>query len=340
MIRTRIALCLLLAGVLAGLGHAQESHSPSAATASTSPAVKKAPPATERVILKVGNTQVTQADFEAHISDIEPQGDADAEQEGPADKDKDRRKLGNDYASVLILSQQAVAEHLDSSPEVSRKLAIDRIQILSDAEFAGLLRQTQPTPEEISQYYAAHLSDYDLVRIRRLFIWKRGGDSKNSHGLTPQDARARADAILHASAAGLDANKLAEEFKDSDTGMFDADPISFPREELPPKMEKVAFALKEGQWSEVQDTADSVILVQLVQRGRQPLSEVKSLIERRVQGQKVQAKLGDLKKNAGVWMDEQYFGTAVAPVTGAQRRDSDPPSTLRKTEKKGESNND
>jgi PPIC-type PPIASE domain len=178
------------------------------------------------------------------------------------------------------------------------------------------------------------------VRIRRLFIWKRGGDSKNRHGLTPQDARARADAILHASAAGLDAKKLAEEFKGSDTGMFDADPISFPRGELPPKMEKVAFALKEGQWSEVQDTADSVILVQLVQRGRQPLSEVKSLIERRVQGQKVQAKLGDLKKNAGVWMDEQYFGTAVAPVPGAQRRDSDPPSTLRKTEKKGESNND
>jgi len=291
------------------------------------------------VILKVGNTQVTQADFEAHISDIEPHG-ADADEAGPADDDKDRRKLGDDYASVLALSQQAVAEHLDSSPEVSRKLALDRIQILSDAEFAGLLRQTQPTSEEISQYYSAHAPDYDLVRIRRLFIWKRGGDSKNSHGLTPQDARARADAILHASAAGLDAKKLAEEFKGSDTGMFDADPISFPRGELPPKMEKVAFALKDGQWSEVQDTADSVILIQFVQRGRQPLSEVKSLIERRLQGQKVQAKLGDLKKNAGIWMDEQYFGTAVAPVPGAQRRDSDPPSTLRKTEKKGESNND
>jgi PPIC-type PPIASE domain len=294
------------------------------------------------VILKVGNTQVTQADFEAHISDIEPQGDAEEEgaADKDADKDKDRRKQGDDYASVLILSQQAVAEHLDSSPEISRKLAIARMQILSDAEFAGLLRQTQPTREEISQYYAAHLSDYDEVRVRRLFIWKTGGGSKNSHGLSAQDARARAEAILQASAAGLDAQKLAQAFKDSGNGLFDADPIVFPRGELPPKMEKVAFALKAGQWGEVEDTADSVILLQLVQHGRQSLGEVSSLIERRLQGQKVQAKLSNLKKNAGIWMDEKYFGTAVAPVPGAQRRDSDPPSTLRKTEKKGESNND
>jgi hypothetical protein len=50
--------------------------------------------------------------------------------------------------------------------------------------------------------------------------------------------------------------------------------------------------------------------------------------------------LDDLKKKAGIWMDEQYFGTAVAPVPGAQRRTSDPPSELQKSAKKGESNNE
>lgn len=332
LIRARVVLPLLLAGLLAGMGHAQAS--PGAAPASAKPSS----PA-ERVILKVGDTQVTQADFEAHIKDIEPQGDADKEgAANDSDDDKDRRKMGDDYASVLLLSQQAVASHLDASPEISRKLAVARMQILSDAEFAGLLSQAQPTKEEISQYYGAHLSDYDEVRVRRLFIWKTGGGSKNSHGLTAQDARVRADAILKASAAGVDAQKLAQAFKDSDTGLFDTDPISFPRGELPPKMEKVAFGLKAGQWGEVEDTADSIILVQMVQRGRQPLGEVSSLIERRLQGQKMQAKLSNLKKNAGIWMDEKYFGTAVAPVPGAQRRDSEPLSKLRKSDNKGESN--
>jgi DNA-binding transcriptional ArsR family regulator len=339
LIRTRIALYFLLAGLLAGAGHAQEPISPSPATSSgssTSTPVKKASPANERVILKVGNVQVTQADFESRIGDFETQGDA--EKEGSADKD--RRSLGGDYASVLMLSQRAVVEHLDSSPEVSRQLAIDRIQILSDAEFASLLRQAQPTLEEISQYYSAHLSDYDEVRIRRLFIWKRGADSKNTRGLSPRDARARADAILQASAAGRDTTKLTEGFKGSDDGMFDAEPLTFPHGELPPQMEKVAFALKEGEWSQVEYTPDSIILVQLVKRGRRQLGEVSSLIEKRLQGQKMQAMLDDLKKNAGVWMDEQYFGTAVAPVPGAQRPVSNPPSKLRKSAKKGESDNE
>jgi hypothetical protein len=52
----------------------------------------------------------------------------------------------------------------------------------------------------------------------------------------------------------------------------------------------------------------------------------------------MQALLDDLKRKAGIWMDQQYFGTAVAPVPDAQRRSSNPPSELRKSARKGESN--
>ena len=58
-----------------------------------------------------------------------------------ARSDKDRQRLGDDYASVLMLSQQALAKHLDASPEVARQLDIARMQVLSDAEFASLMQQ-------------------------------------------------------------------------------------------------------------------------------------------------------------------------------------------------------
>jgi hypothetical protein len=293
------------------------------------------------VILKVGNVQVTQAEFESGVGQIEPQADPDKEgSAGDKDKGKDRRKLGDDYASVLMLSQQAVASHLDTTPEVTRQLAIDRVQILSDAEFASLMSKAQPTFEEIRQYYSAHPSDFEEVRIRRLFIWKTGGSSKNTHGLSAQEARASADAILQAAASGRDTTKLTERFKDSDDGMFDKQPLSFPRGELPPKIEKVAFAIKEGSWSQVEETPDSIILVQLVKREPQQLGEVSSLIEKQLQGDKMQAMLDDLKKKAGIWMDQQYFGTEVAPVPGAQRRNSNPPSQLQKSAQKGEPSNE
>ena len=313
MIRARIFLYVLTATVLAAVGDAQAPPSPSPA--------KNASPSTDRVILKVGDVQVTQAEFESRIGAIEPQG-GDPDKEGP--NQKKRRRLGDDYASVLMLSQEAVASHLDASPEVSRQLVVSRMQILSDAEFATLMSKAQPTGEEISQYYKSHLSDYEEVQARRLFIWKKKAGSNNSHGLAPEAARARADAILEASAAGHDTSKLTEPFKNADSGLLDPKPLTFPRGELSPAVEKVVFASKEGVWSQTLDTPDSIMLVQLVKLDHQQIGQVTSLIEKQLQGQKMQALLAQMKKNAGLWMDEQYFGTAVAPVPSASQRSSNP----------------
>jgi len=288
------------------------------------------------VILKVGDAQVTREEFESRIKEIEPKGDA----EEKAPPDKDRRKLGDDYASVLMLSQQALASHLDSSPEVSRQLAVARMQVLSDAEFASLMNQAKPSFEEVSQYYSAHLADYDEVQIRRLFIWKQRGNVKTAPVLSPAAAKARADQIRQANAAGTSVAQLSNELMKSGDGMLDPKPLSFPRGELPPAMEKAVFSLKEGEWGEVEDTPARLLLVQLVKRDRQQLGQVSSQIEKELQGQKMEALLDDLKKKAGIWLDEQYFGTAVAPVPGAQRRDTNPLSEPQKSAKKGESNNE
>jgi hypothetical protein len=92
---------------------------------------------------------------------------------------------------------------------------------------------------------------------------------------------------------------------------------------MPKAMEKAAFAGTEGKWSEAQDTAESIILVHLLKRDRQPLSQVTSLIEKRFQSEKMQAKLDELKKNAGIWMDEKYFGTAAG---ASNQKSGDGPS--------------
>jgi parvulin-like peptidyl-prolyl isomerase len=280
--------------------------------------------------------EVTEAEFESRIAAIEPQADPDKD----SATGKDRRKLGDDYASVLMLSQQAVANHLDSSPEVSRQLAIARMQVLSDAEFESLMRKAAPSSEEISQYYSAHLADYDEVQIRRLFIWKQRDNSKTAPVLSSQAARASADQIRKEYASGTDVKKLSEDVRRSGEGMLDPEPLTFPRGELPPQLEKVAFTLKEGEWSEVEDTPARLLLIQLVKRDRQQLGQVSARIEKNLQGEKMQALLDDLKKKAGIWMDEQYFGTAVAPVPGAQRRSFIPPSELQESAKKGENNGD
>src|SRR6516225_7138029 len=113
----KVASLLVFLSVLAttnGLAQETRGESPENKTQSSSAAsAQKSESSSNRVVLKVGAKPVTEAEFEANIGDLEPKGGGDPDKAtGP---DKDRRELGDDYASVMMLSQMAVANHLDAS---------------------------------------------------------------------------------------------------------------------------------------------------------------------------------------------------------------------------------
>ena len=97
---------------------------------------------------------------------------------------------------------------------------------------------------------------------------------------------------------------------DPNSVVLDAEPLTFRRGELPEKMEKPAFTIKEGEWVVLDDTADTLVLLQLVKRSRRDLKEVSPSIEKKLQGEKLQAELDNLKKQSGVWLDQAYFAPA------------------------------
>ena len=70
------------------------------------------------------------------------------------------------------------------------------------------------------------------------------------------------------------AEKLSDDLRKSEEGMLDREPLTFPRGELSPEMEKVAFALKQGEWAEVDDTPSRLLLIQLVSTDRKQLGQV------------------------------------------------------------------
>lgn len=314
----RLVLNLFLGSMLAVASHAQGPSSPTSAAPAPAKAVT---PPNERVVIKVGNLQLTQADFESVVSTLE-------EQQGPADLT--RRAIGENYASLLMLAQQAIANHLDTSPAVLRQLVIDRNQILSNAEFANLKSQANPTAEEIHTYYSTHGSDYDVVDLRRLFVWQNSSGSKDGKGMSPQDAQALIAAVRQAFASGGDAAKLVQGKKDI---LLDPQPIPFQRGELPPKLNEAAFALEPGQWSVVEQTPDALVLIYLVKRHRLELQEVSAIIEKKLQNQKLRSQMEDLKKSSGFWLDEQYFAASTPVSISSTQPATAPTNSVTREEK-------
>lgn len=262
------------------------------------------------MVLKVGDLQVTQAGFEQYIGDLEAQ-------QGPADLS--RKKLGDNYASLLMLSQVAKQSGLESTSEVQRQIAIATMQILSNAEFAKLKTEARPTDKEISDYYNAHLDDYDMVKVRRIFIWA-GDPTSKTHTMTPEQARALAAAVRQAIKTHGDVDKVLHDTPHPPQDVAaDAQPLTFERGELPGKMNEEVFALKEGQWTEFNNGPDAFAFFEVVKRSREELSEASPRISKQLQNEKLRQELSALKTKTGIWMDEGYFASkAPIPSTNAE----------------------
>ncbi len=310
-VRPLICLRVVIAVILAAAAQAQAQPGAGSDPAS-SPDKTNAVPPDQRVVLKVGNQQITQATFEQYLADLEAQ-------QGPATLG--RKQLGDNYASILMLSRLAAENHLDTTPEVERQIAIDRMQILSNAEFAKLKAQAAPSQEEIKAYYDSHLADYDVIEMRRLFIWP--GNPANGGKMTAEQTKALADAVRQAYTSGDPARvgKLVKETPHSkDEIVFDEKPLPFQRGELPGTLNDTVFALKAGEWKEIDNGPGAYLFIQIVSRSRRNLSEVSTQIEKKVQGQKLKAQLEELKKNTGIWMDETYF-VSKPPMPKIEDRD-------------------
>ncbi len=296
------AVPLITSLALAGEGQSQPaSASGNAASPATTTASKPDP---NKVILKVGNQQITEGTFEQYVSDlVASQGEADLS----------RKALADNYSSMLMLQQQAIANHLDQSPEVIRQLAIDRMQILSNAAFANLKKEATPTPEQIKAYYDSHGEDFDVVKIRRVFIMANA-NPQNGGGLTREQAKAMAEQVKQAIAAKKDVIAVVQAAPHNRTDVVaDPDPLTFARGELPSPMDKTAFSLKEGEWSQLADGPEEYVFIQLVKSTRKSLTDVSSQIQKKLQAEKLREELNALKEKSGIWMDEEYFASK-APV--------------------------
>jgi parvulin-like peptidyl-prolyl isomerase len=323
----KLLLALLLSGSLAGVICAQTPKPPAASptTAENKPAspAVDAPIPADKVVLKVGDRQFTKADIDLLIASLTPQMQRAVASEG-------KKSLGDQYALVVALSHQAEAQHLDQAPEFVQKLTFQKQQLEAQAAYEELSAQAKVTPEEIQAYYNAHAEDYDQITVRQVIVRKKAADAKadpahpsapTGPGLAPEEAKTRADAIRKELVAGTDIKKVTEDFKAPGDIIIDAEPRTVRHGGMRSDMEKVAFALKDGEVSEPVDVPQALVLFQVIKHSHSDLKDVTPEIEKKLKQEKVETSINGVKKSANIWMDEAYFGSsarlAPGPTLGA-----------------------
>ncbi len=310
------AAIILFIGILFSQAGAQQSAGPAnPAAVGSSPSTNAATPASpdtatspQKVVLKVGNTQVTQSEIDFLISALGSEARTIVARRG-------RRPLGEEYVKTLLLSQRALDEHLDSTPTLRSRLELQRAQTLAEAEYEDMARKIEVSSDEVSQYYSTHRSDFEVVKVREFVVRKRPQDSNDpKRGLTPVEAKAKAEAIRKALASGTDIEKVAATHASApNVQLVDPKVRRLRRDEMIPALGDAIFALKGEGVTEPVETADTIYVVKVFGRDVPELKEVQEEIVGTIRQQKLDAELENMKKKAGVWMDEEYFSGRSLP---------------------------
>jgi peptidyl-prolyl cis-trans isomerase C len=298
-----ISSALLAATMPALVCSAQTKPAPKAASkpAAQSAAVTETSPS-EKVVIKVGNSKVTQADVDYLIGSLSPQIRRAVATRG-------RKPVGDEYAMMILLSQKAHDEHLDSSPDVQRKLALEKLQVLAQEEYQKISDGVQVSPDEVSTYFAAHKDDFpEEAQIREFVIRKKAADAKaGDPGLSATEAKTRLAEIQKAVEAGTALDEVAKKYDVPNTVMVNTKAVEVRKGEMIPVLDKAAFDLQPNQFSAPVETGQAVVLFQLLSHKQPALKDVTSQIENSLRQEKLHATLDAMKSKANIWMDPEYF---------------------------------
>ena len=326
----RLALPAALLTLAAGSGWAQSTvpASPTPAQqpapgappviAPAAPSKPQVPP--DKVVMKVGDKQITAAEFQAIIQTLPPQVQRAAEIRGLKD-------VGDQYAKLVAIAEKAKSDGIDQKPDVKVKIELQQMQLLAQGEYQKINEDIKITPDDISQYYKDHQHDFEQVEIRQVSVRKRAANAKaDAPGLPEADAKAKAEAIRAALASGEDAQKVHDQFKMDNVVFFDPAPRAVRHGQLAGAMDQTAWSLKDGQVSDIQDNPVNFYFLQVVKHDTPALADVSKEIEGKIKEQKSQAALDSVESGAKIWLDPEYF-TEVKPESPPAPSAAAPKST-------------
>jgi hypothetical protein len=268
-------------------------------------------------VLKVGDQSVTEGQIEKAIHALPPQAQNSLARQG-------KKPFGDEYVLMLLLSQEALSNHLDDTADYKETLALTRLKILAQAEYQQIVQKVVVTPEETSKYFATHQNDFEELQVLQVTVRKKPeGSKEGTPGFSPDEAKTRAEEIRQAFIAGQDPKQVAEKFQIANIVRVDSQPFAVRRGQMRADFEKAVFDLPAGQVTELFDFGTALGFVKVVSHQPSDLKGATPKIESTLRQQKINSALDALKLNSKIWVDDTYFTSPAA-----QQGPPKPPSML------------
>jgi hypothetical protein len=225
------------------------------------------------------------------------------------------RNMADTYVQNLILANAAVKSGVDKDPRVQKLLELVRVRTLAESyRHLAEEKYRSPSAEEIEKYYRANISQYEAVKVERIFIPGFNPRSPKDNGEFLKKAEAVAAEMRDRAVKGESADKLQSE------GVMKLGipaPAFLPenglrrRSSFPSEVVKDVFALKPGEVSKIETEAGGLAIYRLMTKDTWTVDQVRGEIVRDLFRQKMEADITGVLKSVQADMNQQYFAPAV-----------------------------
>jgi peptidyl-prolyl cis-trans isomerase C len=274
------------------------------------------PPQPDKVILTIGTTKLTEAQYETLVAALPQQYQTYAHGAG-------KRQFAESLAQLVILSGEAEKRNLDKEPKVQEQIKFQRENLLAQAMFEDLQNAIKVDDAAVATFYDAHKNEYESIKAKHILIRVKGAPMPGAEGkpeLTDEQALAKAQEIRKKLLAGGDFAAIAKTDSD-DTGSAQqgGDLGEFRRGMMVPPFETAAFALKIGEISEPVKTPFGYHIIVVQEHKLKTLADVKPDIEKNLRPEMARKAVQDLREKSNVQIDDEFFGPAqpMPPTPGA-----------------------
>lgn len=225
--------------------------------------------------------------------------------------------LAAKYVQLMTVANAAERAGIEKDPASQEYFRLRRLQAL--AARYGLVLQAdyaKPAPEEIEAYYQKNLSQYQEVKLNRIFIPKSNPSAQNKDDFAKSASAAAAD-VRDRVAKGEDPDQAQKEAYTTlgiTSQPMKTDTGAVRRNMFPQEQADEIFSLKAGEVTKVEEEPGGFTIFKVVSTDTMPLDQVKDEISSTVSQQDLQNKLKEITGSVHTDYNDQYFKGVAAPM--------------------------
>jgi len=277
-----------------------------ASAAAPAPATK--PSATKASSSAPCKTVVTRGQLDALLDAIDPNASPKA-----------RQQFAITYARLLVATQISEQKHLDQRPEVLRSVQVQqklgRMEVLSDALLEKLQKDAAHVPaKDVEAYYKQYASTFEGAHVERLVI-PIGAATESGKPVEEAAARAKMTELRARAIEGAEFDDLeGRAYKELGIkGNVPPTQISVMRRNGLSLEELKIFDMDAGETTPVIEADNVVLILRVISRRTQSLSEAQSQIEAVLLQQRLQEQLRDATKGINADFNLKYLEAKTQP---------------------------